>query len=153
MATISEFKIGERAQIISFGDCAKHYRHKLLSMGLTPGAILLAVPLVWGGYTFLRDPELAGYRGTALYIRVGVCALGYVLLWGIWAFLRPLWGFTPGEMIDLPWMVVIVPAMICVGALLPFSSLDFDYTTAALHYGLYLGVCVLLRVIMHLPPL
>jgi hypothetical protein len=97
---------------------------------------------------------LAGYIGTTLYIRIGICALVYVLLWGIWSLLlRGLWGFEPGVAIDLPWLVAIVPALIGVGALASFATLDLDYTTAAFHYGLYLGICVLLRVIMHLPPL
>lgn len=39
MSTIRELKIGEKAKIIGFGSCAKHYRRKLLSMGLTPGAM------------------------------------------------------------------------------------------------------------------
>ena len=120
---------------------------------LAPGAILLAVPLVWGGYIFLRDPELAAYTGMPLYIRIGIVSLVYVLLWGIWTFLSPLWGFPRGEYIDLPWLVAIVPALVCIGAIAPFAALDFEYLTAAFHYGLYLGVCVLLRVIMQLPPL
>ena len=118
------------------------------------GSIFLAAPLAWGGYIFLRDAELAPYQGTTLYIRVSICAGVYVLLWGIWGFvLRPLWGFdVRTEHIDLPWLCAIVPGMVAVGALAPFSTLDLDYTTAAFHYGFFLGICVLLRVIMHLPP-
>ena len=134
-----------------------------IRMGTTPedpigwpvmalGSILLAAPLAWGGYIFLRDPELAPYRGTSLYIRLAICASVYVLLWGIWSFvLRPLWGFEAGSQIELPFLCAIVPAMIGIGALAPFSTFDLDYTTAAFHYGFFLGICVLLRVIMHLP--
>lgn len=114
------------------------------------GAVALAFPLSWGGYLFLSDPELEGYHGLAMYLRVGVCALVYALLWGIWAFLRPLWGFDGP--IDLPFLVFIVPGIICVGAIAPFAALDFEYLKAAFHYGIYLGATVLLRVIIHLPP-
>ena len=134
----------------------------VIRMGTTPenpvnwvilafGAILLAVPMAWGGYVFIRDPELAPYRGKTLYIRVGICAAVFALLWGAWAILRPLWGFAPGP-IDLPWLVIIVPSLVAAGAIAPFATLYLEYGTAALHYGLYLAVCVLLRVIMHLPP-
>ena len=117
---------------------------------LAPGALLLAVPMAWGGYVFLRDPELAGFQGGSLYLRVGICAFVYALLWAIWSLvLRPLWGFEP----ELPWIVAVVPGLVAVGALASFSSLNLDYLTAALHYGFYLGICILLRVIMHLPPL
>jgi len=122
---------------------------------LGPGALLLSVPIAWGGYVFLRDPELAGYSGTALYLRVGICAIVYVALWGIWSLvLRPAWGFGMSpDPIELPWLVIIVPALVAAGALAPFATFDLDYATAAVHYGFYLGTCVLLRVIMHLPPL
>ena len=120
---------------------------------LAPAALLISVPIAWGGYIFVRDPELGGYQGAALYIRIGICALIYVGLWGVWTFLRFMWGFPPGKPIDIYWLAAIVPAMIAIGALVPFSTFDLDYTTAALHYGFYLGICVLLRVIMHLPPL
>jgi len=38
MFTIKQLAVGEKAKIIGFGRCAKHYRRKLLAMGLTPGA-------------------------------------------------------------------------------------------------------------------
>ena len=138
-----------------------------IRMGTTPeepvgwpvlalGSILLAVPVAWGGYIFLRDPELASYRGMSLYMRIAICAAVYVVLWAAWGFiLRPLWGFESGpppEQIDLPFLVAIVPGMVLCGALAPFATFDLDYVTASFHYGFYLGICVLLRVIMHLPP-
>lgn len=118
---------------------------------LALGAILLSVPMALGGYVFLRDPELAAYRGTTLYIRVGICAAVYALLWGVWVVLRHYWHFDLST--DSPWLVAIVPGLVAVGALASFSTLDLEYLTAAFHYGFYLGVCVLLRVIIHLPPL
>ncbi len=117
---------------------------------LVIGAIALAFPLSWGGYLFLSDPDLEGYQGTAMYVRVGICALVYALLWGVWAFLRPRWGFEGP--IDLPFLVFIVPGIVAVGAIAPFAALDFEYLKAAFHYGIYLGATVLLRVIVHLPP-
>lgn len=118
---------------------------------LALGAMLLAPPLAWGGYIFLRDPELQPYRGTQLYIRVGICAAVYALLWGAFAILKPLW--LGGSPVELWHLVIILPALVGCGALAAFASLDLEFTTAAFHYGLYLGVTVLLRVIMNLPAL
>jgi hypothetical protein len=45
-------------------------------------------------------------------------------------------------------MTAVVPAMIAVGAFAAQASFELELTTGALHYALYLGVTVLLRVIM-----
>ncbi len=41
------------------------------------GAVLFAPPLVFAGYTFLRNDELEPYRGKDLWIRVSACAASY----------------------------------------------------------------------------
>ena len=46
------------------------------------GLLVVSPPLVYAGYTFLRDDELEPHRGTPLYIRTAICgpvALSYVL--------------------------------------------------------------------------
>jgi len=40
MIAIKDLRIGDKAMIRGFRDCARQYRQKLLSMGLTPGAII-----------------------------------------------------------------------------------------------------------------
>lgn len=56
---------------------------------LSLGAVALAPPLVFGGYTFLRDDEKDPYRGTELLIRVAICSVIYALLWGGFALVPP----------------------------------------------------------------
>ena len=45
-------------------------------------------------------------------------------------------------------MVVVVPAMIALGAVTAQASLDLEFGQAALHYALYLSSMVVLRLIM-----
>ena len=119
---------------------------------LAVGAVALAFPISWGGYLFLSDPELESYRGTELFTRLGACALVYALLWGVWGFISYYLGLNMmGGIDDLPKLTFIVPAMLCIGAIAPFAALDFEYLTAAFHYGMYLAVTVLLRLIVNLP--
>ena len=49
-------------------------------------------------------------------------------------------------------MVFTIPALVAAGAFASFASLDLDYTSACFHYGLYLLVTVLLRLVMGMPP-
>ncbi len=110
------------------------------------GAVLLAPPLVASGYSFLRDAELEPYRGSALALRVGICSLVYALLWGAYAVLTHFWiGAGPVELWQLTFLV---PLLVVGGATASFASLDLEFTNAALHYGLYLGVTIVLRLIM-----
>jgi hypothetical protein len=48
----------------------------------------------------------------------------------------------------LPFVVVIVALMIVGGAGVAFVSLDLDFGSGLFHYGLYLLVTVLLRLIV-----
>ena len=38
------------------------------------GAFAVAPPLVWAGYSFLRDDELEPHRGKSLVLRVLICS-------------------------------------------------------------------------------
>lgn len=40
MLNIKNLQVGERARILGFSQCDAHYRQRLLSMGLLPGAII-----------------------------------------------------------------------------------------------------------------
>ncbi len=113
------------------------------------GAIILAPGLAWAGYTFLRDDELEPHRGFGLWIRVGACALVYAILWGLVVLVRVyVFENDPFEVVH---MVVILPIMVAIGSFAAYASLDLEFGTAAIHYGMYLGVTVVLRLIMGLP--
>lgn len=113
------------------------------------GAVLLAPGLAWAGYTFLRDDELEPHRGAGLWIRIGTCALVYAILWGLVVLVR-MYVFE-GDEFEIVHMVVIVPIMVAIGSFAAYASLDLEFGTAAIHYGMYLAVTVILRLIMSLP--
>lgn len=118
---------------------------------LATTAILVAPPLVYMLYSFLRDDELAPHRGTALILRVAICSLVYAALWGLRWYLGVQLDWTgPLEMYQA---LVLIPVMLIPGALAALASLELDATNAGLHCAGYLGITVLLRVLAGLPPL
>jgi hypothetical protein len=118
---------------------------------LMVGAVLLAPPLVWGGYTFLRDDELEPYRGQSLWTRVGICAAVYAAIWGlVWLIVGYL-GINLSK--DIWFIPLVLVPMVLIGAGASFVTLDIEYFNGIFHYGLYLLVTVLLRVVIGLAPL
>ena len=110
-------------------------------------AAVLAPPLSWAGYAFLRNQELASYRGTELWARVGITSLLFVALWGLFpviAYALNADGFT---------MVVAGSAllgMLFAGGAITMVAYDLDYLLGCVHFGLYLIVCLVLRFIANL---
>lgn len=106
-------------------------------------AVLISVPIVFGAYTFLRDQELGSFRGRELWIRVGICSLVYVALWGLMPIAKYAFdGYELGS-----WGCAI-GGMIAAGAATSMLLLDFDYLMGIVHYGMYLGICLLGRLIV-----
>ncbi len=114
------------------------------------GGLLIAPPLVLLGYSFLRDSELQPYRGTPLLIRVSICSVIYAVLWGVYLYVTRMLGLEQGP--ELPQLVYLIPMLILPGAITAVASLDLDNVFGTLHYCMYLGVCVVLRLIMGLGP-
>ncbi len=115
---------------------------------LTLGAIALAPPLAWAGYTFLRDDELEPYSGKELSLRVVACSAVYAALWGLVALVT---GYVlGGDKVEVIHMVFIAPVMIGIGSFGAYISLDLEFGTAAVHCSLYLLVTVTLRLILGL---
>jgi hypothetical protein len=115
------------------------------------GAVLLAPPLVLAAYSFLRDEELEPYRGVPLAIRVAICAVVYALLWGGYDYVTTM---LMGDRSPEIWQLFFaLPAMVGLGGVAPLASLDLDYGNACVHCGVYILACVLLRLLMGLPPL
>lgn len=114
--------------------------HDIPRVILALGAIVMAPPLVLGGYSFLRDQELEPHRGTAMMIRVAICSAVYVLLWG-------LYDWIPDQLeleIEPLHLTFLLPIMVAIGGFAAFASLDLDFGSGAMHYGLYLLVTLLL---------
>lgn len=119
---------------------------------LVLGAMVLAPPLVYGGYQVLRDDELEPHRGQSLWTRVAICSVIYAGIWGL------LWGLVSylpfGSMTQEIYFVAIAFAgMTLLGGGAAFVSFDLEYMKGIMHYGFYLLVTVLLRVAIGLSPL
>lgn len=114
---------------------------------LAPGALLLAIPLGYGGYAFLRDDELEPYSGQELLVRSVVASAVYASIWGIFALLRV---FVFPEGISLMVLAIIATPLAAIGAVAAYGALDLSFGSAALHFGLYaiftLALALLMRV-------
>jgi hypothetical protein len=104
-------------------------------------ALALGPALAMAGYSFLRNDELQPYSGPELWLRAGACGVAYAVLWGAYAWIQYMWEID----FDVTWLVYVVPPLILAGGFVAFASLDLDYLSGLMHYGLYLLVTVLLR--------
>ncbi len=99
---------------------------------------IVALPLAFGGYTFLRDSELAPFSGQDLWVRLLICAVVYVLLW----FAMPIAYYTWGSEWGVTAWASAFVVMIGIGGVTAMGALNLDFIMGALHYGLYLVACV-----------
>jgi len=106
-------------------------------------ALALGPPLALAGYSFLRDDELEPFRNRDLWIRVAICGAVYAVLWGVFGYLPSWLGLKEFE---LPQLMYVAPPFIALGAFAACLSLELEFMTGLVHYGLYLIATVLLRV-------
>ena len=104
------------------------------------GAFGLAIPVVFAGYTFLRDQELGPFLGKDLWMRVIGCASVYALLW----LLVPLMNYAFVDM-GKTGAFVAIGIMLAAGAGVGMLAFDFDYLIGLLHCGMYLACSLLCR--------
>ncbi len=100
-------------------------------------------------YAVLRNQELEPHRGGSLWIRTTICGAVFALLWGVYFLIKVQ--LFEGD-VELFHLVFIVPALAGIGGFAAMASLDLDYFSGVLHYGFYLTVTVMLRLLMGLPP-
>jgi hypothetical protein len=114
---------------------------------LVVGSIVLAPPLAFAGYAFLRDTELEPHRGRELGLRLIAPSIVYPGLWGLYwgafAYLADV-NITP----NWQFMVVVVPVLVAIGAFTAHTSLDLELGPGALHYSMYLIATLVLRAIL-----
>ena len=113
------------------------------------GAVLIGPPIALAGYSFLRNDDFEPHRGLPLMLRIGVCGLGYAALWGVFALVRTfVFGGDPLEAFHL---LFVIPPAVALGGLLALATLDLDYGSGAIHFGMYLLVTIALALIMKVP--
>jgi hypothetical protein len=114
---------------------------------LVVGSIVLAPPLAFAGYAFLRDHEFEPHRGKELALRLIAPSIVYP---GLWAFYWGVFAYLSGVNITPNWqlMCVVVPVVIAIGAFTAQASLDLELGTGALHYSVYLLTTLVLRAIL-----
>ena len=112
------------------------------------GAILLGPPLVWAGYTFVRDSELAPYAGSELRNRVLILSAILAALWLVYAFV-PSYVMeldAPNEMSYL-WFGIVFCVMLGMGAAASALSFELEFTSGLAHAGLYFLVTTVLALL------
>ncbi len=112
------------------------------------GSVLLAPPLAFAGYTFLRDQEAAPHRGMELVQRLIAPSIVYPLTWALYWAVFAYFGFDASHAPELMPLMIAAAAMITLGAVTAQASLELEFGQGAMHYALYLAACVILRVIM-----
>lgn len=106
-------------------------------------SIVIAIPIALGAYTILKDSELEDFKGKSLWTRVLICGAIYALFW----LAMPLSKYAFGDQYEMGTWIMAIVAMLGGGAAVGMLTFDFDYLTGLLHYGLYLGFCLLGRLI------
>ena len=108
---------------------------------LAIGALVLAGPLVFVAYSFLRDQDREGYWGNDLWGRVGICSVVYALSW--LAF--PVACFAFYDSYETGTYIAAGVAMFGLGTAACMICFEFDWLMGSVHYGLYMGIGLLGR--------
>lgn len=117
---------------------------------LAAAAILLAFPLVRLGYAFLREHELAPFTGRELWVRVAIVSAVYAATWAAIGWLPVAISLEELSYYEAAFLLMFVAAL---GTAAAHLALELELTSAFLHYGLYLGTTILLRLLAGLSPL
>ncbi len=104
-------------------------------------AIVIGPPITYGAYTFLRDQELGSFLGKELWYRVAIASVLYALLW----FAMPLGSYAFSDNYETGSWILALVIMLGGGGAIGMLAFDFDYIIGLVHYGLYLGICLIGR--------
>lgn len=112
---------------------------------LAISAILLAMPITLVGYWFLHDDELQGYKGQQLWIRSGICAIGFAASWALYAFV-PIYVNSRSSMAEISGaeMALFIAIMIGMGTMISVAAMELELLQGLQHYMLYFGITFLL---------
>ena len=110
---------------------------------LAAAALLVAPALVYGAYTVLRNQDLDAFFGRELWTRVGICSAIYAASW----LALPIAYYAFNNSYEVGSYVLAGIVMLAIGGVAGMYCLDMDYLMGSVHYGLYLGICLLGRAI------
>lgn len=112
---------------------------------LAIASFVLAVPLAFVGYWFLRDDELEAYIGKPLYGRLAICATLFAATWAIYAWVPTyVLGYSSMADIDAVALAVMVPILLVIGTVASVAVFELEIATGFMHYGLYFIVTFIL---------
>ena len=112
------------------------------------GAICLAPPLVWAGYSFVREQELEPYVGPELRNRVLICSAIYAALWLIYAF-APAYVLELDSASQMSFLAfgITFAVMLVAGAFVAVGVFELEFFGGLAHAGLYLIATMVLAVV------
>jgi hypothetical protein len=111
---------------------------------LAIGTVLLAAPLAYAGYHFLRSDELGGYTGIELLTRTAICSAVFAATWAVYYMLGLYFGHKTMADISVAEMAIFMGIMVGIGAFASFATLELEAGQAVLHYFLFFIVTFLL---------
>ncbi len=116
------------------------------------GLISLAPPLIWAGYTFVREQELEAYTGAELRNRVLLLSAIFAALWLIYAF-APAYVLELDSASQMSFMVfgITFAVMLGVGALASAGTFELEFLSGLALAGLYLIATMVLALIAGVP--
>ena len=103
------------------------------------GLVLLAPPLVWAGYSFVREQELEPYVGPELRNRVLILSAMFSGLWLIYAFV-PTYVLELDSPTEMSFMAfgITFAVMLVVGAFASVGTFELEFLSGLTHAGFYL---------------
>ena len=118
-------------------------KHTFPAWILWVSAIVMAPPICLAAYFMLRNQELGGYLGKELWVRVLICSAIYALLW----IAMPIGKYAFSDSYETGSWIFALVIMAGGGAAAGMLCFDIDYLMGLVHYGLYLGLCIIGRLI------
>ena len=115
---------------------------------LAMGALFLAPPLVWSGYSFVRDSELEPYVGSDLRNRVVILSVILAALWLVYVFVPSyVMEYDSPEEMSYLWFGIMFAVMVGLGSLASAATFDLEPLNGLTLAGLYFIVSVVLALI------
>lgn len=110
--------------------------------------LISAPPLVWAGYQFVQDQELAPYVGPELRNRVLILSGILAAIWMVYAFV-PSYVLELDAASEMSFMTfgIILAVMLVMGAFASVGAFELEFTSGLAHAGLYFIATMVLALI------